>query len=250
MKLKKAFNSFLYKLSGLNVVNQKHRNINSRFNFFSSLLKNEQGITIFDVGMHKGLVTDFFLDILSKNKIFDYKIHGFEPDKKLFEKLLQKYNDKNITINNFALSDDENIGYKDFYEYYNPQKNSLNMIDKNLHNYISKTKVRVKTLNDYCAEKKINKITLLKIDAEAEEPNILKGASQLITKNQIKFISTELTTGYYENKSLRISDIENKLTNNYQLIGIDVMESYSEIMRADKNNSMTLGLIYFNKVIN
>ena len=70
-----------------------------------------------------------------------------------------------------------------------------------------------------------------------------------IQKNQIKFISTELTTKLYADKSLRIADVENNLTNNYELIGIDVMESYSQIMCADKNNSMAMGLIYFNKKV-
>ena len=203
---------------------------------------------MFDVGQHNGVITDFFLDIFKKNKISDYEIHGFEPDKKLFEILQKKYdkNDKNI-MNNFALSYDENIGEKDFYEYYNPQKNSLNKINEKVVKYLSKTKVRVKTLNDYFREKKISKVTILKIDAEGEEPNILKGASELIQNNQIKFISTELTTKWYADKSLRIADVENNLTNNYELIGIDVMESYSQIISADKNNSMTVGLIYFNK---
>ena len=238
----------LYKSFGLNLVNQKHRNINSRHNFFSNLLKNEQKVILFDVGQHKGVITDFYLEIFKKNEISDYEIHGFEPDKKLFEILQKKYdkNDK-IILNNFALSYDENIGEKDFYEYNNPQKNSLNKISEEVVKYHSKVKVRVKTLNDYCRENKISNVTMLKIDAEGEEPNILKGASELIQKNQIKFISTELTTKLYASKSLRIADVENNLTNNYELIGIDVMESYSQIMCADKNNSMTMGLIYFNK---
>tara|TARA_B100001741_G_C16516954_1_gene582720 strand:+ start:186 stop:956 length:771 start_codon:yes stop_codon:yes gene_type:complete len=246
--LKKTINNILYYTLGLKIVNQKYRDINNKLNFIKRLFDNKEKLIIFDVGQNIGEVSDFFLKIFDEKNIVEYEIHGFEPDKKLFEHLTKKYAKNNkIILNNLALSKPDNVGEKVFYNYEDNQKNSLNKIEENYLKYVEQTKVKVDTLNTYCKKKNIKKINFLKIDAEGEEPNILLGSDELINNNQINYIYTELTTGnYYDKKSLRIIDIESKLNKNYKLIGIDTMNIRSEIFHADKNNSITMGLIYAN----
>ena len=63
--------------------------------------------------------------------------------------------------------------------------------------------VKTQTLDNFCSENKINYIHLLKLDTEGNEFNILKGAENLLSKNKIKIIYTEICSYKkdYNNKS-------------------------------------------------
>ena len=63
--------------------------------------------------------------------------------------------------------------------------------------------VKTQTLDNFCLENKIDFIHLLKLDTEGNEFNILKGAKNLLSKNKVKVIYTEICSNkknYWHNK--------------------------------------------------
>ena len=253
--LKLLFNKFLYYITGYWIINKKHFDKNSRFNFIKRILAKEKTLgsekmIIFDVGQNMGQSTDMFLKILKINDISNYEIHAFEPEKKSYDVCYKKFStNKNIILNNIGLSDNNSVKQRDFYEYENNLYNSLYKIDRTHFKVKNVSQVFITSINKYCEENNINKINFLKIDTEGEEPNIIEGASHLISKNLIHYIDTELTVGsFYLNKKSNILDIENKLTPMYCLFGIS-NDGYSEINSADQfeeNGVITKILTYKN----
>jgi len=51
--------------------------------------------------------------------------------------------------------------------------------------------VEFRRLDDYCAEQKVSRIDLLKLDVEGQEMKALQGASQMIAEKRIRFIQFE-----------------------------------------------------------
>jgi FkbM family methyltransferase len=53
------------------------------------------------------------------------------------------------------------------------------------------TKVRVRTIDAFCADKKIDRIDLLKIDTEGFESEVLEGAKRMLANGAIRFVLAE-----------------------------------------------------------
>ena len=72
--------------------------------------------------------------------------------------------------------------------------------------------VKTQTLDNFCLENKIDFIHLLKLDTEGNEFNILKGAKNLLSKNKVKVIYTEICSNKknYNNKSFEIKSFLKK----------------------------------------
>ena len=150
---------------------------------------------IFDVGSHEGKITSL-LNNLYKNS----KIYCFEPNRKLIEKNKGKNLKKNIVFFNYALgarNEEEKISINDLdltsslskinkKSYYYKAKKII--LGSNKNNYIQK--VKIITLDYFCAKKKIKKIDLIKIDVEGYEQNVLLGATK--TMRNIKYIIIEI----------------------------------------------------------
>ena len=180
--------------------------------------------TVFDVGSHKG---EFLSYIFKLDSIKN--IHSFEPQKKVFAELEQKYyNKKNIILNNFGISDVD--GSKNLKINRLTSTSTFSEIRENsiwfkLKNIILFSKnsiednypVKLTTLDQYIHEKKITNIDLLKIDTEGHELNVLKGVEKSLDKKIVKYILLEanLTKMY---KNYNIEDIENFLQRKYYKI--------------------------------
>ena len=176
--------------------------------------------TVIDVGAHKGEFAENALQIKGIKKII-----SFEPQKKIFEILKEKFidNDK-IVLSNLALSEkaekkmmkinkmtntstlnhEINSGslYLKFKNFLLHQKNSI----------ISEEEVETTTLDIFFEQKKIDQNTLLKIDVEGYELKVLKGYTQKI--REIKYVL-----------------IENQFSNMYK--GIDFEDCHKFLV--DKN---------------
>ena len=160
-------------------------------------LQNRSIKNIIDVGAHKGEFAQNALQIESVNKIV-----AFEPQKKIFSLLKEKFfdNDK-VVLNNFALSekvekrimkinkmtatstlnheinnDSLYFKFKSFLLY---QKNSI----------IDEEEIDTTTFDAFFNEEIFNENTLLKIDTEGYEMHVLKGSEQKI--KEIKYILIE-----------------------------------------------------------
>jgi hypothetical protein len=116
--------------------------------------------------------------------------------------------------------------------------------------------VNVTTINEYCENKNINKISFLKIDTEGAEPECLEGAQNLIKQNKVNCVFTELDIGtIFKEIELDISMIEKNLWSKFQLVGMGInSDFYTEgnffnFIHSLNNESYSFGQtwLYLNK---
>lgn len=209
---------------------QKLVHFNESVFFYPKLKKfytthlNKNMINVIDVGANKGQSIDFFLKI-NKNAT----INSFEPNKKLFHLLQNKYKtNTNITIHNLGLSNVK--GELVFYENVMNETSSfeeLNLNSKYLEKkakvlgvdkeniIVDNYKVQVIRLIDFLKDKPNNKFDVLKIDVEGHELQCLQGLFQdEIEVLPIRFIQLE---SHYDDMYLNNNqhqEIENLLIKN------------------------------------
>ncbi len=196
--------------------------------FLKELITNKNPM-IFDVGANDGRSIKKFKKFFPESII-----HAFEPDKEAFKILSENYNgDKYINLNFFGIGDKNEK--QEFFSYRDTGKSSFNKIALNskflkyksrVHkvtpeNFLKdKYKCEIKTIENYCYEKNINKIDFLKIDTQGYEVNTLTGAENLLKKNNIDIIQLELIFSSIYNQITNIYDIEKQLIpHGYKLFG-------------------------------
>ncbi len=141
-------------------------------------IKNELEI-IFDVGCKKDSIYEF----LDKK---DLIVHAFDPSPRV-------RSCNGSIFNNIALGNEVGlIKYYDVIESVQKIETEDKSIRLKFINICEKRNrlVPIDTLYNYCKDQGINKIDLLKIDAEGWDFEVIKGAEDLIWK--IKYISFEL----------------------------------------------------------
>ena len=143
-------------------------------------------------------------------------------------------NNKNIFLNNFALGD--KIEEKEFNVTAKTGNSSFNKINLGTdwlklrskqyntseEGYVTSVqKVNVIKLDDYCKDKNINVIDLLKIDTQGYEDKVLEGSLNSIKQNKIKAIVTEIMFDNCYDKYFSFSDLEKYLIPyNFRMVGI------------------------------
>ena len=157
-----------------------------------------------DVGSHEGEFISRFLHY-KKIKIF----FCFEPNKKLFKKLHNKYRlNKKILLFDHALGENNskkklflsNLSYNSTMSSFNKDSNYLklkNLIikDQKNNNFIS---IKQKTFDNVFKNKNI-KNSFLKIDVEGYEYNVLKSASKKIKEAKYILIEHQFSNQYENN---------------------------------------------------
>ena len=120
----------------------------------------------------------------------DHEIHCFEPNPSTFEiltKNVQTNPSEHIMLNQFGLSDKEGS----FTLSYNLENTGTASIYKKGKS--EKTvEIKVKTLDQYCEDKHITKIDLIKVDVEGAEFDFLRGASKIIDNSKELIIIMEI----------------------------------------------------------
>ena len=160
-----------------------------------NFLKPLQIDKVIDVGSHKGEFLSYILKLKNVKKIF-----AFEPQIAIYKVLSKKFTNKKIKIFNLAI--DKEISKK--YIYINKFTNTSTLSEfnkksfylkfKNLltgskKNFLYKYIVKTNTIDNLFINIKL-KNTLLKIDVEGFEINVLKGSKKKIV-DEIDYILIE-----------------------------------------------------------
>ena len=189
-----------------------------------NFLKEKSIKIIIDVGTHKGEFINCFLEINSVKKIF-----AFEPQKKIFELLKKKFLDnKKVYLNNIAL--DNHDGKKEIKINKMSSTSTLNdindtsfyfkfksflLFEKN--SVVSQYEINTTSLDNFFLNESLQDNTLIKIDTEGYEFNILKGLTKQLLK-KINFIYFEHHYDLMIKKNYNFSDINSfLLKNNFKL---------------------------------
>lgn len=139
----------------------------------------QKGDTFFDVGAHIGVYSLNAAQVVGSSGT----VVAFEPNPACYASLDENINInkfKNIKVEKIALAEKE--GSFDFWlgddmgGSFIKQNTERLTIDRK----VTKTKVNAITLDQYCATKKIKKITLMKIDVEGAEMQVLQGAMRTL----------------------------------------------------------------------
>lgn len=214
-------------------------------------IKIDENPVIFDVGGNKGQSVTKFKKIFKKPII-----HTFEPIESEFKIIKEKFkNDENVKLNNYALG--EARGEKDFNISAQTGASSFNKINMNsrwievrskeyktsINKFVSSTKVKISTLDDYFLNNNVDKIDLLKIDTQGYEDKVLEGSMSTLKRNKVKAIVTELMFDNVYDKYFTFSDIEKYLLpNDFRMVGI-----YLSSNSIFENLTFFADIIYLNK---
>ncbi|WP_067585748.1 FkbM family methyltransferase [Endozoicomonas ascidiicola] len=186
------FNKLLHRvsLSGLGVLNYKTSTVSGEKAFIESYLHNKSGVVI-DVGANVG---GYSKDVIRVNS--SLTVFAFEPHPVTFSKLSESMSSfENVVTVNKGMSYE--LGMLKLFDYSDndgSQHASLYQnVMKDIHGAGSVTEhqVEVITLDEFLSSEKVEEVTLLKIDTEGNELEVLHGAKKAIEQKKIKAIHFE-----------------------------------------------------------
>jgi FkbM family methyltransferase len=190
------------------------------------------------VGVNKGQTIDFFLRISPVIKVI-----GFEPNAKLFNFLVNKYesnnniqlfqkgisNEKSRLIFNENIMDEtstfESVNVKSTYL---KKKSRILGLSDVAQMIVNRYEVEVTNLADFFQENKITEVDILKIDTEGHEYNCLLGLFQNKLSCRIDYIQLEShNDDMYNRKSEK--EIEEFLIQNNYLLDARITHGFGNI---------------------
>lgn len=180
-------------LSGLGILNFQNEAVSGEEHFIKKLLPgylNTGKSVAFDVGANLGDYTEMLHEAHQ-----DMQIYAFEPNPKNFKKLATKVAKWGVTVDMRGMGSSD--GSLKFYD----RKDSDGASEhgslyreaiEELHGVEAvETEVKITTLDNYCEENHIDHISLLKIDTEGHEYEVLKGAKKMLDAGKIDLIHLE-----------------------------------------------------------
>lgn len=188
----KQWKSLLFKKIGYRRIESPYKELNS-FQAKKKFLNNETQLTIFDIGASVGQTSAQYRSYFPKSQIY-----SFEPIENSFKQLQVRFaNDPAVQCFQMALSDGEYL--QEFYLNRNAETSSLLPSEIESTRWsppqsmesVNCTKIKTNTLDNFCKTKKIDKIDILKIDAQGADLKILNGSQSLLKAQSIPLIYTE-----------------------------------------------------------
>lgn len=165
--------------------------------------------TVFDVGANVGQTIAEFQTHF-RNPI----IHCFEPTPSTFTRLLQRCGgQEDVHLNNVGLAN--RAGELGLHRMEQCEMNSfLPPAEDAGGDSIGREVVPVTTVDSYCAEHAIDRIDVLKTDAQGFDLEVIKGASQMISENRVHLVYMELIFSQMYDHVPRFDEIYRHLADN------------------------------------
>ena len=139
------------------------------------------GMTVLDIGAHQGLYT-----LLASRRVGPSgRVFSFEPSPRERRALglnLTMNSCDNVAIQAVALGSEETTADLYVVDKFNTGYNSLR--PPNVPEPTSTVAVRVRTLDNWLAEEKIDRVDFIKLDVEGAELSVLKGARELLARTR------------------------------------------------------------------
>jgi FkbM family methyltransferase len=143
---------------------------------------------IFDVGANVGQSIGIF-----RKRFERPSIHSFEPGRATFEQLQRNMTDvPDLQLNNVALG--ATSGSATLIENERTDMSSLLEPGPDCWGEIERRyAVDVTTVDDYCSQRGIEKIDILKIDTQGFDLEVLRGAERMLTSGAVRQVFMEIT---------------------------------------------------------
>ena len=195
----------------------------------------------FDVGANVGSTSK---ELLKHFK--GCRIYAFEPHPITFKKL-----ESNIASTRFfpvQLAFSDVSGEKNLYDY--GDESVINSLTPNAQYAVRFDKkatellIVTKTIDEFCSEKAIQKIDILKVDTEGHDFNVIKGAERMLASNSITFVYFEfndfLPRPGTEGGSL------NEITNYLSNFGFQFVATYTDYIVTERKIFVVANVLLFN----
>lgn len=168
----------------------------------------ESPIIVVDCGANKGEWSDELCkQAASENDLGNIEIYSFEPSKFTYKKLLMTVKNIDVKENikifpiNKALSSNSGEGQLSITH---PGAGTNSLVQTGTAATDSMENVELLTLDDFTEKNNLSHISLLKIDAEGHDPDVIKGAENLISNQKIGIIQFEYNWRWiFSNQFLR-----------------------------------------------
>jgi FkbM family methyltransferase len=205
------------------------------------LLRDTHEPIVFDVGAYHGQFTDDLLRLIPNARVW-----ALEPTAQQASLLNKKYLNRRIKVLTEAVSDF--CGQGQLFENTDASTNSLLPVDNSVDQTdnwgngrlqgTASQPINVRTLDAITRSESVLHIDLLKLDVQGAEPNVIRGASEILKRKAIHLIYTELiaTPTYrnqldvgefistFEQHNLRLFNVYNLMSaSNGQLLQCDLI---------------------------
>lgn len=148
---------------------------------------------IFDVGANIGQTSTYLRKAFPKSEIY-----AFEPVRSTYRELQKNVSDQRVKTFNIGLGD---RGEK--LKVYLQKESGLNSLVESLNkpngSQVSED-AEITTIDNFCLENHIDKISLLKIDTEGFGLKVLKGAETLLKNGRVESVFIEVGFDYHDKR--------------------------------------------------